>query len=904
MKLHKNLLRDRFSKGVGVTITYNPKTGERFIKSLYNALNKTNPDRVFIIDDVMKKLMVYLDKNHLDFFSTETGGSEPNLELRHIGVVYRDSSDAPATLNLNSNEKVWSKAERESYVGQMKRFAISGYADCENGIFYTHIYGWYNVEKQDYEHIFFISNNAEPKTRSSHYKTLVQKLYITHAINFNHFFSYNFSIYYAPQLSSVLDFLDLLPREVVDEKLKSWVDFNAKQFIARYNGSSNKDLYHKRYPDLPQDSENPQFNSQLPEFQVVTHEIALNMIYKALVRSVGNYLLGSPAKNKSMLQQISEYLYELYLDDFNITLMEEYDRVQKSDYAKSFETKKNIPTKIQDAMDSTKFLDYGFSFVEFDEQFDLEKLPDIEEQWGLIYKALPHSENQPELRFRKIEHRKAHGVYFPMFDCITISVRNVNSMLHEYGHHIDFTYDKEQNLSMSDDFRSILKGYQKDLSDSGVYKGAMLNYFLTPTEVFARAFEIYCVSVLPRVSFTESLVEYSEGAEYKWLLEHKEDVLVYFDTMFPQIREEAAKIQEVGEQSNSVIDLTEKVDEELAPNQVKAGGFTVTIVEDDNNSALEGKTLIPTGRDSNGNLTHAVVEKPSKQAEDLYNGISISDEILDEDMFEEVAFLLDPVPFSDGTKFGGVVYFVKQDKGVVYQTFRADDRDFATIENFITVLHEDNDYSAEKSYLVVRELLTEKVQKHGLKVYSLAKGIASLRFSDFKDIDFGDTSEDKVAQLNQLFGELAKSYSSYIEKQGRRVDDKELKELFKQKAHEEIAKDFDIAREVWNFDSVLTEYDEAIYVEQLPNNKDLVKRNAQLVDELFIYLYPDLGGSRSDYMSSAVYKALVHNDLCVHFYLEGELRELVKAKINETALNPERTFSRLAELGLDLTKEV
>ena len=896
MKLHKNLLRDRFSKGVGVTITYNPKTGERFIKSLYNALNKTNPDRSFIIDDVMQKLINYFDKENIDFFSTDTGGKQPDLELRQIGVVHRSSPNESPTLELNSSEKVWSGDERESYINQMKRFAMNGYAECENGIFYTYIYGWFNKEKQDYEHIFFISNNAEPKTRSSHYKTLVQKLYIDRSI-FNHFFNYKFSIYYAPQLSSVLDFLDLITKEVVAEKLKGWISHQNQQFKAGFNVVANQKQYFKDYPDLPMDF-------QSAEFDAYVNNISINRIYKVLIRSVGNYLLGSPAKNKSILQVMSEYLYELYLDDFNITLMEEYDRVQKSEYARSFETKRNIPTKIQAAMDSTKFLDYGFSFVEFDEQFDLTKLPDIEEQWGLIHSALPKSENKPELRFRKIEHRKAHGVYFPAFDCITISVRNVNSMVHEYGHHIDFTFDKEQNLSMSDEFRQVLKGYQKYLSDSGVYKGAMLNYFLTPTEVFARAFEIYCVSVLPRVSFTESLAEYGEKPEYKWLLEHKEDVLVYFDTKFPDIREEAAKIQEVGEHSNSVIDLTENTEEELAPNQVKAGGFTVTIVEDNNNLALEGKSLVPTGRDSNGNLTHAVVEKPSKQAEDLYNGISISDEILDEDMFEEVAFLLDPISFSDGTNFGGVVYLVKQDKGVVYQTFRATDRDFATIENFITVLHEDNDYSAEKSYLVVRSLLTEKAQKHGLEVQSVVKGIASLRFSDFKSVDFGTSPEDKVAVVNKLMTDLAKSYATYLENSSQRADDSDLKALFKKKAHEEIAKDRDISGESWNFDSVLNEYDDAIYIEQLPNNKELVKRNARIVDELFVFLYPDLGGSHSDYMSSAVYKALVDNDLCVHLYLRGELRDLVRAKINETALNPQRTFSRLAELGLDLTVEV
>ena len=898
MKLYKNLLRERFANGVGVSLTYNPTNGERFIKSLFNALNKTNTDKSFIVDDVMKKLVAYFDKTNLDFFSTETGGKQPDLELRQIGVVYRHSPNEVPTLELNSDETVWSEEKRESYVGQMKKFAMNAYYNCENGIFYTYVYGWFNKEKEDYNHIFFISNDAEPKTRSSHYKTLVQKLSLTRSTGFNHFFKYRFSIYYAPQLSSVLDFLDLITKEVVATKLKSWVDFNSQQFIAGYDASKNKASYTTRYPNLPQDR-------QSKEFKEVVNQNSLNLIYKAFMRSLGNYLMGSPAKNKTMLKVMAEYLYELYLDDFNITLMEEYDRVQKSDYAKSFETKRNIPTKIQAAMDSTKFLEYGFGFVEFDEQFDLDKLSDIEEQWGLIYKALPHSEQKPELRFRKIEHRKAHGVYFPAFDCITISVRNVNSMLHEYGHHIDFTYDKDQNLSMSDEFRPLLKGYQKNLSDGGVYKGSILNYFLTPTEVFARAFEIYCVTVLPRVSFTESLADYGNKFEYLWLINHTEEVLTYFDNKFPHIREEVANIQQTEKPSSNLTNLNEDAkEEELAPNQVKAGGFTVTIEENGGQSALEGKELIPTGRDSNGILTHAVVDKPSKQAEDLYNGISISDEILGDNMLEDTAFLLDPISFSDGTKLGGVVYLVKGDKGVVYQTFRANDRDFATIENFITVLHEDNEYSAEKSYLVVRILLTKKAQKHGLELKSLTQGIASLRFADFKDIDFGTSQEEKVAAVNELLNKLAKSYATYLEKGSLRVDDKELKALFKKKAHEEIAKDRDIASEVWNFDSVLSEYDEAIFVEQLPNNKELVKKHAQLVDELFIYLYPDLGGSHSDYMSSAVYKALVDNDLCVTIYLRSELRELVKAKINETALNPERTFSRLAELGLNLTVEV
>lgn len=894
MKLYKNLLRERFANGVGVSLTYNPTNGERFIKSLFNALNKTNTDKSFIVDDVMKKLVAYFDKTNLDFFSTETGGKQPDLELRQIGVVYRHSPNEVPTLELNSDETVWSEEKRESYVGQMKKFAMNAYYNCENGIFYTYVYGWFNKEKEDYNHIFFISNDAEPKTRSSHYKTLVQKLSLTRSTGFNHFFKYRFSIYYAPQLSSVLDFLDLITKEVVATKLKSWVEFNYNQFKAGFVVSSNQKRYFQQHPNLPKDPNSDEFSAYVMNYSV-------NLIYKAFMRSLANYLMGSPAKNKTMLKVMAEYLYELYLDDFNITLMEEYDRVQKSDYAKSFETKRNIPTKIQAAMDSTKFLDYGFGFVEFDEQFDLEKLPDIEEQWGLIYKALPHSDKKPELRFRKIEHRKAHGVYFPAFDCITISVRNVNSMLHEYGHHIDFTYDKDQNLSMSDEFRPLLKGYQKNLSDGGVYKGSMLNYFLTPTEVFARAFEIYCVTVLPRVSFTESLADYGNKFEYLWLINHTEDVLSYFDSKFPHIREEVAKIQQNENSSSSLTNLTEGAkEEELAPNQVKAGGFTVTIEGNGGHSAIEGKELIPTGRDSNGILTHAVVDKPSKQAEDLYNGISISDEILEDDCLTTFAFLFDPVQIGS-EKFGGVAYLVKDGEGVLYQTFRAEDRLFDTVENFITVLHEDNDYSPEESYLLVKSLLTEKMPKQGKPLNGLVQGIASLRFADFKDKDFGLTEEYQVHQVNRLFGDLAKSYATYLEKSSKRADDKELKALFKQKAHEEIVKDFDISRDVWNFDSVLSEFDEALFVEQLPNNKELVKKNARIISELFVYLYPDLGGSHADYMSSAIYKAMVENDLSVSLYLTGELRELVKAKINESALNPQRAFDDLVSYGLDLT---
>ena len=65
-------------------------------------------DRSFIVDDVMQKLVAYFDKDNLDFFSTETGGKQPELELRQIGVVYRHSIKDLPTMELNSSETVWS----------------------------------------------------------------------------------------------------------------------------------------------------------------------------------------------------------------------------------------------------------------------------------------------------------------------------------------------------------------------------------------------------------------------------------------------------------------------------------------------------------------------------------------------------------------------------------------------------------------------------------------------------------------------------------------------------------------------------------------------------------------------------------------------------------------------------
>ena len=872
MQIYKNVLRERFSNGVGSVITYNPTSGERFMKSLFSALNKTNENRSFIVDEVMKKLVSYFDKDNLDFFSTETGGKQLDLELRQIGIVYRNTPNEAPTLDLDSNETVWSEEERESYVGQMKKFAMSGYSDCENGIFYTYIYGWFDKEKQDYEQIFFISNNAEPKSRSSHYKTLVQRLYINRSVGFTHFFKYKFSIYFAPQLSAVLDFLDVIPKEVVADKLKSYVEFNSQQFTASFNVSSNKAKYLKRYPDLPQDS-------QSRDFKEFVDNNSRNFIYKAFMRSLANYLMGSSATNKTMLRVVAGYLYELYLDDFNISLMEEYDRVQKSDYAKSFETKRNIPEKIQSAMESTSFLQNGFGYVEFDEQFDLSKLPDLEEQWGLIYTALPKAEKKPELRFRKIEHRKAHGVYFPAFDCITISVRNVNSMVHEFGHHLDFNFVSNQTLSMQSDFKEILKSYQKRLVDDGVYKGRQLYYFQTPTEVFARAFEYYCATILPRTSFTSSLEEYHNLSEYKWYLENFEMLKTYFDGRFPYLVGAANLIDKRHKQS--LLQESENASSE----------------DESLETAKEDLSELPLG--STRDFPTERVGKELELAQNLLKGVSLSDEILDENLFTEFAFLLDPVTLSDGSRFGGVAYLLKDNIGAIYQTFKAKEPYFEMIEGLVTQLHDDYEMEPNRSYIVINDMLHVKLSKHNIPVECLTEGVASLRFSDFKEVKFGDTVEEQAEAVSQFLGGLTKEFEKSHTTRSSLPSDEALRKDLVAKVLRRVDSDPDIRGEGFNFTSVLDEFGEAFYFEKSSDEK-LIGERASLLYAFLCYLYPDIGGSHADYLSDKVCSVLHKEGIAAHIRLSDELRLAAITQIRATALNSDRAFAEIESKGLRL----
>ena len=122
-----------------------------------------------------------------------------------------------------------------------------------------------------------------------------------------------------------------------------------------------------------------------------------------------------------------------------------------------------------------------------------------------------------------------------------------------------------------------------------------------------------------------------------------------------------------------------------------------------------------------------------------------------------------------------------------------------------------------------------------------------------------------------------------------------MKEIFVKEALKNIAKDWDISGESYEFTSVMNEYD--FTFEKVESEEDK-KRAYQIIDRLFVYLYPYLGGSRSDYMTTAIAKAAKETGTLLT--IAEDDYPAIRKMIKKNALNSERAFNELKEVGIDL----
>lgn len=203
------------------------------------------------------------------------------------------------------------------------------------------------------------------------------------------------------------------------------------------------------------------------------------------------------------LHRILTFMRKEYLQRKEESKME---KNLSGEYAKSYQTKRNIPEKYLKAMRQSGFNEY-FGYVEIDEDCDLSLMPDLYREYRALCEVVGiPSYKDASLRFRKLGNHHASGLYYPTLACLCVDIRSPHSMAHEVGHMIDYHCDhiseKRDFMDVFDRYQYLLKKYvdekaskteKAQLLGSGKYN---ISYYQQSTEVFARCFEMYLVRTM------------------------------------------------------------------------------------------------------------------------------------------------------------------------------------------------------------------------------------------------------------------------------------------------------------------------------------------------------------------------------------------------------------------------
>ncbi|HHE2623607.1 TPA: LPD1 domain-containing protein, partial [Enterococcus faecium] len=294
-------------------------------------------------------------------------------------------------------------------------------------------------------------------------------------------------------------------------------------------------------------------------------KMKVNLDEAPYILQTGNYKryihhtqIRSHRKNNKIIDFVQKYVENTY----DLILQVEYEKdIEKQTRASAWQTKKNINIETQKIMESTPLKKY-FKFIELDNDVDLNLFGQFEQEMERIHEVLPETGNKSlELRLRKLGNYRALGMYVPTNNTIAIDFRDygddiggvgIQSFIHEYAHALDYSLGNGRLLSMSDDFRSVVMKYRENLNLKGQnsYVAKKGGYYTTPTEVFARAFELY----VSEAGFKSALLKpekvYKTRLEYS-LFDKKmlEEVSQYFDQIFPDLK---AKINEFMKNSNKM----------------------------------------------------------------------------------------------------------------------------------------------------------------------------------------------------------------------------------------------------------------------------------------------------------------------------------------------------------------
>lgn len=294
--------------------------------------------------------------------------------------------------------------------------------------------------------------------------------------------------------------------------------------------------------------------------------------------------LESYRKKNQVLTFVQSYIENTY----NLILQTEYEKdIEKQTRASAWQTKKHINKETREVMEKTSLNNY-FGFVELDNDVDLTLFNQFEQEMTRIHTILPKTGNTvPDLRLRKLGNHKALGMYVPGNHTIAIDFRDtsdaiegvgIQSFVHEYGHALDYSQGNGQLLSMEKEFKEIVTRYRDNLSlyAATTYVGKKAGYYGAPTEVFARAFELY----LSEAGFTSAFIKpketYQTKTEYTLFdSDMRNQIVNYFDQHFPLIKQQIQSLQDKEAQA-AVSSLKEVTVTEPIQSKSKEGGRPMT----------------------------------------------------------------------------------------------------------------------------------------------------------------------------------------------------------------------------------------------------------------------------------------------------------------------------------------
>lgn len=311
-----------------------------------------------------------------------------------------------------------------------------------------------------------------------------------------------------------------------------------------------------------------------------TNPVKVNLDKSPYLLKEGNrttYLYPKTIQNARKQNELISFVEEYIQSTYDIFLQREYEKdIDKQTRASAWQTKKNINKDTRKIMESTSLNKY-FQFVEIDNDVDLTLFSQFEKEMERMHDILPKTGDKlPELRLRKLGNHKALGLYVPNKNTIAIDFRDTNdeiggvgiqSFVHEYGHALDYGTDNGRLLSMRDDFKPIVTRYRENLSlnGKGSYVAEKAGYYTAPTEVFARAFELYVNEAGLNSIFLKSKETYATNIEYALFDQNMRDKLTtFFDSAFPNLK------TAVLESNKEQIDVEQgtRSDQELLKTQV------------------------------------------------------------------------------------------------------------------------------------------------------------------------------------------------------------------------------------------------------------------------------------------------------------------------------------------------